>query len=68
MTNRGSEEIPRRLRFAQNLPICNSKINGTWIDIGAGIGHYLKFMPESSFGLDLNELKEKKIYSWNFND
>jgi SAM-dependent methyltransferase len=68
MINRGSEEIPRRLRFAQNLPICNSKINGTWIDIGAGIGHYLKFMSESSFGLDLNELKENKIYSWNFND
>ena len=39
-----------------------------WVDIGAGIGHYLKFMSESSFGLDLNELKEKKIYSWNFNE
>ena len=59
--NRGTDKIPRRLQFAQNLPFCRSKKLGVWIDLGAGIGHYLNFMPESSYGLDLNELQGKKI-------
>ena len=60
--------MPRRLKYASNLSICQAKKNGVWIDMGAGIGHYLNFMSSSSYGLDLNEVKEKKIYSWNFND
>jgi 2-polyprenyl-3-methyl-5-hydroxy-6-metoxy-1,4-benzoquinol methylase len=36
--------------------------------MGAGIGQYLQFMSSDSYGLDLNEIEEKKIYSWNFND
>jgi len=46
----------------------NKRGKGIWIDVGAGAGHYLKFMPENSYGLDFNELPEKKIYYWNFND
>jgi SAM-dependent methyltransferase len=49
-------------------PECNEKLKGVWVDVGAGSGHYLKFMPEKSYGLDINEFPEKKIYSWNFND
>jgi SAM-dependent methyltransferase len=50
------------------IPSCNEKLKGTWIDIGAGEGHYLKFMSDKSYGLDINELPEKKIYTWNFNE
>ena len=60
--------MPRRLKFAQNLSLVKGKKEGLWIDLGAGIGHYLNFMSDSSYGLDLNEQKKKKIYSWNFND
>ena len=55
--------MPRRLIFARNLPICKEKKDGVWIDIGAGIGHYLELMSSESYGLDLNKVKEKKIYS-----
>ena len=50
------------------IPDVNKKRKGIWIDVGAGAGHYLKFMPEKSYGLDINESPEKKIYCWNFND
>ena len=49
------------------IPDVNKKRKGTWIDVGAGAGHYLKFMPEKSYGLDINESPEEKIYCWNFN-
>lgn len=55
--------IPRRLKFAFKLPGIS---NGVWVDVGAGKGHYLSFMPNGSFGLDLNENHIKKIYYWNF--
>ena len=60
--------MPRRLKYAQKLSVCKAKKDGVWIDLGAGIGHYLKFMSDSSYGLDLTEIKDKNIYSWNFND
>ena len=66
--NLGPDVMPRRLKYAQKLSICNAKKEGVWIDLGAGISHYLKFMSDSSYGLDLMEIKEKNIYSWNFND
>lgn len=68
LINRGPEQMPRRLQFSQNLSVCKSKKNGIWIDMGAGIGHYLRFMSSASYGLDLNEVKDRRIYSWNFND
>lgn len=52
--------MPRRLIFARNLSICKAKKDGVWIDMGAGIGHYLEFMSSDSYGLDLNEVKDKK--------
>ncbi len=58
-------QIPRRLKFVfklKNLPV------GRWMDVGAGIGHYLKFMPNGSVGLDIKQDKEKSIYKWNFVD
>jgi len=66
--NLGPDVMPRRLKYAQKLSICKAKKDGVWIDLGAGIGHYLKFMSDSSFGLDLTEIEDKNIYSWNFND
>ena len=60
-----SEEIPRRLKFVfklKDLPV------GRWMDVGAGIGHYLKFMPHGSVGLDIKQDHEKNIYKWNFVD
>ena len=50
------------------VPDVAKRLKGTWIDVGAGSGHYLKFMSDKSFGLDINEIPEKKIYCWNFND
>jgi hypothetical protein len=50
------------------VPHVAKRLKGTWIDVGAGSGHYLKFMSEKSYGLDINEIPEKKIYCWNFND
>jgi len=61
--NLGPDVMPRRLKYAQKLSICNAKKEGVWIDLGAGIGHYLKFMSDSSYGLDLMEIKEKNIHS-----
>jgi SAM-dependent methyltransferase len=66
--NLGPDVMPRRLKYAQKLSVCKAKKDGVWIDLGAGIGHYLKFMSDSSYGLDLTEIKDKNIYSWNFND
>jgi SAM-dependent methyltransferase len=66
--NRGPEVEPRRLKFAKNLKLIRSKSSGVWLDLGAGDGTYLKFMNEKSFGLDIKQNLEKKIYSWNFND
>jgi len=68
LINLGPDVMPRRLKFAQSLSMCKTKKDGVWIDLGAGIGHYLSFMSDSSYGLDLNEKEEKKIHSWNFND
>jgi hypothetical protein len=58
-----SSAMPRRLKFAlkiQGLPV------GKWLDVGAGIGHYLQFMPPGSIGLDIKEDKSKNILYWNF--
>ena len=55
--------MPRRLQFALRL-LRDSQ--GVWVDVGAGSGHYLTFMPRDSFGLDINENQTKKIYYWNF--
>lgn len=55
--------MPRRLKFALRLPGISK---GVWVDIGAGIGHYLSFMPAGSFGLDMYEDPDKHIHYWNF--
>ncbi len=55
--------IPRRLKFALRLPGISK---GIWVDIGAGGGLYLSFMPPGSFGLDLHENPAKNIHYWNF--
>ena len=66
--NKGPEIEPRRLKFAKNLQILADKKSGIWLDLGAGDGTYLKFMNEKSFGLDIKENLQRKVYSWNFND
>jgi SAM-dependent methyltransferase len=66
--NRGPEAEPRRLKFAKNLEILRKKSSGIWLDLGAGDGTYLKFMSKQSFGLDIKQNLESKIYAWNFND
>ena len=66
--NKGPGVEPRRLKFAKNLKSIRSKSSGVWLDLGAGGGTYLKFMNEKSFGLDIKQNLENKIYSWNFND
>ena len=43
------------------VPDIAKRLKGIWIDIGAGSGHYLKFMSERSYGLDINEIPEKKF-------
>jgi len=58
-------EIPRRLSFCTRLKFLPA---GKWLDIGAGAGGYLRFMPENSVGLDIVEDKSKSIYKWNFLD
>jgi SAM-dependent methyltransferase len=65
--NRGPETEPRRLKFAKNLKVLREKSSGIWLDLGAGNGTYLKFMSEKSFGFDIKQNKESKIYAWNFN-
>ncbi len=55
--------IPRRLKFAMRLPGIS---DGVWVDVGAGNGNYLSFMPVGSFGLDINENPSKSIHYWNF--
>jgi len=66
--NKGIEIEPRRLKFAKSINLVSLKKNGVWLDLGAGNGSYLRFMNEKSFGLDIKQDEEKKIYSWNFND
>ena len=66
--NKGPDFEPRRLKFAKNLKSIRTKSSGVWLDLGAGDGTYLRFMNEKSFGLDIKQNLEKKIYSWNFND
>ncbi len=55
--------MPKRLEFAMRLPGISQ---GVWVDVGAGIGHYLSFMPDGSFGLDINDNPSKNIHYWNF--
>ena len=66
--NKGPDVEPRRLKFAKTLKPIRNKCSGVWLDLGAGNGTYLRFMNEKSFGLDIKQNLEKKIYSWNFND
>jgi SAM-dependent methyltransferase len=66
--NKGIDVEPRRLKFAKSINLVSLKKNGVWLDLGAGNGSYLRFMNEKSFGLDIKQDEEKKIYSWNFND
>ena len=58
-----NHEIPRRLAFALRLP---GIPRGKWLDVGAGIGHYLQFMPRGSLGIDLKPDLSKNILYWNF--
>jgi SAM-dependent methyltransferase len=57
------KQMPRRLEFALRIP---GVPGGKWLDVGAGIGHYLQFMPSGSLGLDIKADKSKKILYWNF--
>ena len=66
--NKGETVEPRRLKFVKSLDIVKPKILSTWLDIGAGNGNYLNFMPDNSFGLDIKENLAKKVLKWNFND
>jgi SAM-dependent methyltransferase len=66
--NKGPDVEPRRLKFAKNLKSIRSRSSGVWLDLGAGDGTYLRFMNEKSFGLDIKQNLDNKIYSWNFND
>lgn len=56
-------DIPKRLRFAFNLKFLPQ---GPWLDVGAGNGHYLQFMPDGSIGIDITENPSKRIFKWNF--
>lgn len=58
-----SDAIPRRLRFAFRIPGLPA---GKWLDVGAGIGHYLQFMPKGSLGLDIKEDLAKNTLNWDF--
>ncbi len=64
--NRGPNVVPRRLKFAMKQNDFSSRINGVVVDLGAGSGEYLKYFNEISFGLDITEVPEKRIYHWNF--
>ena len=55
--------IPRRLSFAFKLQFLP---RGLWLDVGAGNGHYLKFMPPGSLGVDIQENLNLGISKWNF--
>jgi SAM-dependent methyltransferase len=66
--NKGTEVEPRRLKFAKSINLVWLKKDGVWLDLGAGNGSYLRFMNEKSFGLDIKQDIEKKIFSWNFNE
>lgn len=57
--------MPRRLKFAQRLKFIPE---GIWLDVGAGNGEYLQFMPENSLGVDIVENELKSVYKWNFLD
>jgi hypothetical protein len=57
--------VPKRLRFAQK---CSFIPQGSWVDIGAGKGAYIPFMPKGSRGLDIAENKKLGIAKWNFLD
>lgn len=59
------KEIPRRLKFAFGLKFLPS---GLWLDVGAGNGHYLQYMPEGSMGVDIVENPSLRISKWNFLD
>ena len=67
LINKGPTIEPRRLKFAKNIKIIKDKLDGTWLDLGAGDGTYLKFLSEKSIGLDVRENLDKKIFRWNFN-
>ena len=56
---------PRRLSFAFKLKFLPP---GPWLDVGAGNGHYLQFMPAGSLGVDINENLNLGISKWNFLD
>jgi SAM-dependent methyltransferase len=64
--NRGSSAPPRRLIFAMKQSEVSARINGVIVDLGAGPGEYLKYFNKNSFGLDITEAPEKRIFRWNF--
>jgi len=57
------KSTPRRLSFAFKLKFLPQ---GLWLDVGAGNGHYLQFMPAGSLGVDINENPNLGISKWNF--
>jgi len=59
------KNIPRRLNFAFKLKFLP---RGLWLDVGAGNGHYLQFMPAGSVGVDISENLKLGISKWNFLD